>query len=693
LKRVSPSYATILGWSEAEMLAKPLFEFLHPDDLEAARKAVNAHGEGGDGHNVQNRCLCKDGSYKWLSWNSHSLVREKLIIGVARDVTEHRQWQERLQQSEERYRTLFNTMIEGFCLIEVLFDQDDHPVDYRFLEVNPAFERQTGLRNPVGKLMRELAPEPDAHWLESYGKVARTGESARFTAEVKTLTRWLDVSAYRVAGKGNNIIAVLFNDVTQAREAATTLQEMNRELEIRVSERTEALAGTIGNLREEIVERGKAEEGTRRLNLLYALLSDTNQAIVRCRDRDSLFREVCNIAVGGGSFLLAWVGLLDEDSGGVKIVAADGPVDYLDGIEITSGSEPAGLGPTGQAIRDGTYCICNDFLHSPLTRPWHEKGRAHGIRASASIALLQEDRVVGALTLYADKKDFFDRRQVDLLRQVGADLSFALDNMLREAHRQEAEHALREEIVERLRAVEALREKEQMLIQQGRLAAMGEMIGNIAHQWRQPLNMLGLLAQKSLLFYDLGEFDRTFLAETVTKEMDLIQHMSKTIDDFGNYFKPNKEKTGFVVLEVIENTLSLLKGSLQSPLISVEIVEKAAPVIYGYPNEFSQVLLNILINAKDVLTERETEAPRVTITVFHEAGRAVVTVADNAGGIPVDIMDRIFEPYFTTKGPQQGTGIGLFMSKTIIEKNMGGRLSVRNAPKGAEFRIEVCNAV
>lgn len=234
-----------------------------------------------------------------------------------------------------------------------------------------------------------------------------------------------------------------------------------------------------------------------------------------------------------------------------------------------------------------------------------------------------------------------------------------------------------------------LREKDQLLTLQSRQAALGEMIGNIAHQWRQPLNILGLTIQQLPLFYDLGEFSREFLDENVNSSMGLIQHMSQTIDDFRNYFRPDKAKVEFKVHEAIENTLALLDGSLLNPQIAVEIVTKDDPVIYGYRNEFSQVLLNILNNAKDALTEREIDDRRVTITVFAEGNKSVITVADNAGGIPEKIMGKIFDPYFTTKGPQLGTGVGLFMSKTIIEKNMGGRLSVRNIADGAEFRIEV----
>lgn len=234
-----------------------------------------------------------------------------------------------------------------------------------------------------------------------------------------------------------------------------------------------------------------------------------------------------------------------------------------------------------------------------------------------------------------------------------------------------------------------LREKDQILLLQSRQAGMGEMIGNIAHQWRQPLNTLGLVVQQLLLFYDLDEFNREFLEENVSTSMELIKHMSKTIDDFRNYFSPEKEKLEFKVTEAIASTLSLIEESFKNEHIAIEVIAKDEPIIFGFQNEYGQVLLNILNNARDALTERGAEDPRVTITILDEDKRAVVTVSDNAGGIPEEIKDKIFEPYFTTKGPQQGTGVGLFMSKTIIEKNMGGRLTVRNIDDGAEFRIEV----
>ena len=255
---------------------------------------------------------------------------------------------------------------------------------------------------------------------------------------------------------------------------------------------------------------------------------------------------------------------------------------------------------------------------------------------------------------------------------------------------EEALKKLNEELETRVAQRTAeLREKDQMLLLQSRQAAMGEMIGNIAHQWRQPLNTLGLAIQQISLFYDLGDLNREYLEHSVGTSMELIQHMSKTIDDFRNYFRPDKEKAEFKVNEAIANTVSLIEDSFKNQHIGIEIVAKDDPSILGYRNEFAQALLNILNNARDALMERQTENPRVTITISREGDRAVITISDNAGGIPDEIMDKIFDPYFTTKGPQDGTGVGLFMSKAIIEKNMGGRLAVRNAGEGAEFRIEV----
>jgi len=249
--------------------------------------------------------------------------------------------------------------------------------------------------------------------------------------------------------------------------------------------------------------------------------------------------------------------------------------------------------------------------------------------------------------------------------------------------------ALTAETTERLRAVEELRSKDQLFMQQSRQAAMGEMIGNIAHQWRQPLNTVGLLVQDLSACHEDGSFTREYLDVSVDKIMLLIQHMSQTIDDFRNFFRPEKEKSVFRLHQTVSRAISLVEGNFSDRQIKIDVIAADDPVVTGYPNEYSQVLLNILSNAADALQERGTVNPHITVSVFTEEGKAVVTVSDNAGGIAEEIIGRIFEPYYTTKEQGKGTGVGLYMAKNIIENNMNGSLTVRNNGQGAEFRIEV----
>ena len=180
-----------------------------------------------------------DGSVQWLRWEirpwNDSAGEVGGIVIFSEDITERKRAEEALRQSDRRYRSLFNTLLEGFCIIEVLFDTNDHPLDFRFLETNPAFEQQTGLRNAKGKLISELLPDNEAYyWLEAYGKVALTGESVRFAKELNTLNRWHDVSAYRVEEQDSRKVAILFNDITEIKRAEEQLRDLSQRLSYHV---------------------------------------------------------------------------------------------------------------------------------------------------------------------------------------------------------------------------------------------------------------------------------------------------------------------------------------------------------------------------------------------------------------------------------------------------------------------------
>ncbi|MFW0694905.1 ATP-binding protein [Aliarcobacter butzleri] len=234
------------------------------------------------------------------------------------------------------------------------------------------------------------------------------------------------------------------------------------------------------------------------------------------------------------------------------------------------------------------------------------------------------------------------------------------------------------------------KEQEQLLIQQTRLAAMGEMIGNIAHQWRQPLNALGLVLQNLKFSYDMGELDEKMMDKSINKADMLTKNMSKTIDDFRNFFKPNKSKEKFGINENVNKAIELVESTFEHHNIKLEKNFSSDELeFHGFPNEFSQVILNILTNAKDAIIENKILNPLVIVETKIENDNICISIKDNANGIDENIVNKIFEPYFTTKDEGKGTGIGLYMSKIIIENNMNGKIEVYNLEKGANFIIKL----
>lgn len=248
--------------------------------------------------------------------------------------------------------------------------------------------------------------------------------------------------------------------------------------------------------------------------------------------------------------------------------------------------------------------------------------------------------------------------------------------------------SLQVETEERLKMMEELREKDRMLIQQSHLATMGELMDCIAHNWRQPLNVLGLIVQETSMRY--GSLPAEYVTKNAAKAMQMINDLSKTIDDFGYFFRASEEISSFKVKDVLIKAAALLEVGLREQRLRLDLVlEDEDAAIEGYQSEYFQVFANILRDAREACRERQVQEPRIVIRQFRENGKAVVTIADNAGEISEAIMARVFEPYLTTRGPGRGGGIGLYMAKIIIERNMNGSLSVRNKGDGAEFRIEV----
>lgn len=238
-------------------------------------------------------------------------------------------------------------------------------------------------------------------------------------------------------------------------------------------------------------------------------------------------------------------------------------------------------------------------------------------------------------------------------------------------------------------ANEVLEFKTHLIIQQSRFTAMGEMIGNIAHQWRQPLNTLGLLIQKIPIVYSRGDLNEKFIDKFSEKGMRVIDKMSTTIDDFRSFFKPNREKSKFKVEDSIESALYLIEANLNNHSIEYDLDIRENVTLFGYPNELSQVILNIINNSKDAIVEKDVDLGRVSIKAFLDRDSYKIEISDNAGGIDDTILPKIFEPYFTTKEEGKGSGVGLYMSKMVVEKSMRGKISVENLNDGVKFKISL----
>lgn len=289
------------------------------------------------------------------------------------------------------------------------------------------------------------------------------------------------------------------------------------------------------------------------------------------------------------------------------------------------------------------------------------------IAASGFIALL-----IGLLTMLVS------RRIITIIQE------YKLELEVREAELRELNYSLEERVQEEVRAH---REKEKMLIQQSKMAAMGDMISMIAHQWRQPLNQMSYVLMNIDSAYEFNELTPEYMDEKVKEGTQLLEYMSHTIDDFKNFFKPDKERSEEQISEILEHTVALVKKSLEAHKITLHEEINSDARLLVYRNELLQVILNLITNAKDALVMGRIADPKIEVSLEGDEVSLTIRVCDNAGGVEEAIQEKIFEPYFSTKGEKSGTGLGLYMAKTIVEGHLNGELQVVNSDEGACFSV------
>ena len=411
------AFATFHKFADKTTCARALTEY--PEFLEVSMAdgqlaplemwAVPRALRGETAANEEYRLRRKDTGETWIGSYTFGPIRDPggAIIGsvvVGRDITEQKRAQEALRKSETLYHGLFDSMDEGFCIIEVLFDSGNRPIDFRLLEVNASYEKQTGIPNPLGKTMREIAPDLEQYWFEIYGKVALTGEPAHVVNEAKAINGYYDVRAYRVGEPEQRRVAVVFSEIS---------------------------------------ERMRSEAHIRQLIRVYAVLSDINQTIVREKDPQAMLEAACRIAVDKGHFRMAWIGMADPATGMLEPVASSGVIDdYLHRVRIDLQDSKTGTGPAARCFHTGEHAFCNDIEHE-LYRPWMSYALELGYRSLASFPLRCEGQVVGVFNIYANELAFFDQEETKLLDELAMDISFGLEVARNEKNRRRAEQHVR----------------------------------------------------------------------------------------------------------------------------------------------------------------------------------------------------------------------------------------------------------
>lgn len=235
--------------------------------------------------------------------------------------------------------------------------------------------------------------------------------------------------------------------------------------------------------------------------------------------------------------------------------------------------------------------------------------------------------------------------------------------------------------------VEKNRLQTTQMLEQSRLAQMGEMIRMIAHQWRQPLASIAAISATLTLDVIMNSYKKEFFEERLEAIGELAQHLSLTIDDFRGFFKENKKKGTATWETMTEGSLRIIEPTLQTHSITVERIYESDKLLHTYTNEIRQVILNIFKNAEDVFSEKKIKNATIWVRSYQKGSTACLSIEDNGGGIPEELLVKIFDPYFSTKEKKDGTGLGLYMSKTIIEEHCKGKLTAHNTERGALFEI------
>ncbi len=629
-----------------------------------------------------------------------------MLSALARAVMaqlESRSAEAALRRNEERHRSLFAFLNAGFCLVEVIFAEDDRAVDYRFLEVNPVFEHQSGLTDVVGRTMRELVPGHEQHWFDLYGQVVRTGEPVRFDQPIAGLGRWCDVHAYRVDGPMRNRVAILFNDITERRRSEMTLQAREAELRL-VADAMPVLIAFIDR------------------NLVYRFANAAYETWTGQSAADVVGRTVTDLL--GPEAFAARRSAIERALAGHEI-RHEWAWTFPDGGRRTADTRYLPRrGPDGQV--DGFYVFAHDVSERKQVEDLLQS-RAERLEAQVAAQTRDRDRVwtlSPVLKLVSDRDGRVQAVNPSWSRSLGwsegETLARSALDFVAEPEREAARAALRPLCEDRRvedvelacltqsgdrrrvlwtvvpedglfygfgRDITEQREAEEALRQSQKLEAIGQLTGGVAHDFNNLLTII----RSSMEFLrrpDLAEERRRRYLDAVSDTVDRAAKLTGQLLAFAR-----RQALTPQVFDICARLRSIadMLDSVTGARIRVTIDLPETPrYVRADESQFETALINMAVNARDAmdgeggLTLRlDGDCPMPPIR-GHAGARGpfvAVRVTDTGTGIPAPDLGRIFEPFFTTKEVGKGTGLGL--SQVIgFAKQSGGDIDVASALGG-----------
>ncbi len=664
--QINHTYCNIVGYSKDEMLELTLKEITYPEDIQADLDNMQRLISGEISvFNMQKRYMRKDTGIIWVNLTCVPLwtggEQPAFHLAVVEDITDRKQMEDVVKTERDKLNWIMEAMQDGIYITNSDYELEfvNRAIIREFGEVNfrKCYEYfycnehlQYGIKQCPHCKSNEVFSGKSVTW-EWY--CPRNNKTySHFDAPMRNIDG--SVSKFSV-----------LHDISDIKNAHATVK---RELDFQtaIAEVSEVLLSPYKNIVDisAMVNR-QAIRLTESVHGYVAEIDRQTEELVWHTHTEMARNGQCNV---------------DTGHMGLAFPKCKDGYNALWGHALNTKQAFFSNNPQWHPA----YKDCIPEGHIPLTR-------------YMAVPSIIGDKLIGQIALANAVRDYTDE-DLDIIKRLASIYALAVERKRMEEQLRlmnvNLESMVHKEITKR-------QTQEQILIQQSKMAAMGEMIALIAHQWKQPLNAIGLVVQDLQDAYKFGELNEGYIAHTVDVIMRQVVFMGTTMDEFRNFFKPSKRKVTFDVKDAIDELISMFTQFFSKSSIKIDTKAKhnLSMKMNGYPNEFKQVILNILNNSKDAITYRRSSGDNVQGLIELEMSltqqyattdsgkeQIVISIRDNGGGIPDDVIERIFEHYYTTKGAE-GTGIGLYMSKTIIETNMGGSLTVKNVDGGFEFVI------